>query len=490
MMSYNRLRTLFVVILAGLISAPGHSQTAPAADVAIRVDAATVKRQMTGGIGASWHSMPTEAWGGNPPLENTKFWAQIEGHARWLGLDFIRVELEQRMYEPERGKFDWENQDMRTLYRILDWCQANHADVFLQQMFSRVEWNAIPGVDAWNSAPKSMDDFVEGFATMVDHLVNKKKYTCIRWLCITNEPENGWSWWKDAKGNLPVAPGLHAVRKGLDARGISLPLSGPDWAGWFNCPQKTPARLLAFDDAVGAYDIHSYGPHAPTWKPGEDWQQGIAGWTQWAHERNKPFFLSEFGVFGRNNTYTGVIHNATTVLRGLAVGVDGFNRWSFISAGGPWPLVRTWDEKKKQYLSEAIPQPIIYHGYGLITRFAAKHSAILACETFGGSDLLAAAIRSPKGNLTLWLLNLSAEPKNARVTVAGLDKPMRVFAYQVTEAASKEAGFTLRPGQALTLSSEAAEVQLPPLSFTALSSFALQPEDPGIIEDENAKETF
>jgi hypothetical protein len=35
----------------------------------------------------------------------------------------VHVELEQRMYEPERNRFDWDNPEMRILYRQLDWCQ-------------------------------------------------------------------------------------------------------------------------------------------------------------------------------------------------------------------------------------------------------------------------------------------------------------------------------------------------------------------------------
>lgn len=53
-------------------------------------------------------------------------------YAEWLGLNWRRVELEQRTYEPERGKFTWETPEMRTLYRILDWAQRRGIDIFLQ----------------------------------------------------------------------------------------------------------------------------------------------------------------------------------------------------------------------------------------------------------------------------------------------------------------------------------------------------------------------
>ena len=175
---------------------------------------------MRGGMGASWHAIEEpipysdkphpvfgnkshggSGWGAYPPAEDDAAWQQIDRHARWLGFDWNRVELEQRIYEPERGQFSWDNPEMRILYRILDWCQKNKADVFLQQMWGNVRWNTFP---EWrddpagrvHSGPVSMEDFGEGLATLVEHLVKTKGYTCIRWVCINNEPNGKWSWWQ------------------------------------------------------------------------------------------------------------------------------------------------------------------------------------------------------------------------------------------------------------------------------------------------------
>ena len=102
------------------------------------------------------------------------------------------------VYEPERGQFSWDGAEMRIPYRILDWCEKNRADVFLQQMWGNVAWNAFPewrddAVGRVHSGPASMEDFGEGLTTLVEHLVKEKGYTCIRWVCITNEPNGGWS---------------------------------------------------------------------------------------------------------------------------------------------------------------------------------------------------------------------------------------------------------------------------------------------------------
>jgi hypothetical protein len=59
-------------------------------------------------------------------------------------LDWNRVEVEQRIYEPERDAFTFDSPEMRILYRILDWHEKNHADVFFQQMWCNVPWLAYP----------------------------------------------------------------------------------------------------------------------------------------------------------------------------------------------------------------------------------------------------------------------------------------------------------------------------------------------------------
>ena len=200
-------------------------------------------------------------WGAYPPAEDDAAWQQIDRSARWLGFDWNRVELEQRIYEPQRERFSWDNPEMGILYRILDWCEKNKADVFLQQMWGNVRWNTFPEwrddlVGRVHSGPVSKEDFGEGLATLVEHMVKTKGYTCIRWVCINNEPNGKWSWWQQPPNQLmPLKPGLAAVRKALDAKGIRIPLSGPDLTG--GVPPLEPQRFN-FLNLLGAYDLHTY----------------------------------------------------------------------------------------------------------------------------------------------------------------------------------------------------------------------------------------
>ncbi len=181
-------RVIVLIIACSILTAP-----VLADEVRVDIDSRSVLNTMRGGIGASWHAIEqpisTEfdpvfgicrhggsAWGGNPAAENNDAWQTLYHHAEWLGMDFIRVELEQRMYEPQRNTFDWDNPEMRILYRILDFCQDHNVDVVLTQMWSNVKWNAFPEfrntpTGIVHSGPYSMDDFAEGLAACME-------YTC------------------------------------------------------------------------------------------------------------------------------------------------------------------------------------------------------------------------------------------------------------------------------------------------------------------------
>ena len=212
----NTLKFKVLNLLVLFLSFNFSLQSQTSKHLSLKIDTQSVTHQMKGGIGASWHALIHEMpfdnskykypvrtgsprgsdYAGNPPLADTVAWNQVYAHARWLGLDFLRVEIGQNMYEPDRNVFDWKNDEMQALYRILDWCEANHADVFLQQMFGQVPWNSFEGVHPVISSPKSVDDFANGIATLLKFLTLTKKYTCIKYFCMTNEPTGGpWGYW-------------------------------------------------------------------------------------------------------------------------------------------------------------------------------------------------------------------------------------------------------------------------------------------------------
>ncbi|MEN6458957.1 MAG: hypothetical protein ABFC63_08495 [Thermoguttaceae bacterium] len=529
----NRLsrRSYSAVLLLGAWCFCGWS-IALGEDVSIVVDAAKTTNVMRGGIGASWHAIEEpipysdkpnhpifkslshggSAWGGYPPAEDETAWRQIDRHARWLGLDWNRVELEQRIYEPERGRFEFDNPEMRILYRILDWCQKNEADVFLQQMWANVRWNTCPEwrddpIARVHAGPASVDDFAGGLATLLEHLIKKKRYTCIRWLCISNEPNGWWRTYPDRA--LPMRPALAAVRKALDAKGVAIPLSGPDVVACVpplraDMTESVPVlqpRKFDYFDLLGAYDFHTYD-ETLDWLHQQNsmawFDKTTADWAAWAHGQGKPLFLSEVGTMANGwgadhpgpGSYESAFKDAELIVRRINAGADGFNRWSFINRGdldGQWQFIETWDRKAKKLLTDYTPHANTYFLPGLLSRFVAKHSSTLSCTVNGGrmddcQRVFAAALRSPTGQWTLAVVNHAPVDYRMVVDVRGLKAPMTLYRYGVQETDRDRADLKIHPQQAFKIASDSPfQDRLAPMSLTIYSTYQLAHDAPGVM---------
>ena len=48
--------------------------------------------------------------------------------------------------------------------------------------------------------PRWRAEGADGLATLAEHLLKTRRYTCIKWLSITNEPGRDWSWWQGPSG--------------------------------------------------------------------------------------------------------------------------------------------------------------------------------------------------------------------------------------------------------------------------------------------------
>ena len=302
-------------------------------------------------------------WGGYPPAEDGRAWRQIYRHAEWLGLDFCRVELEQRIYEPERGQFTWDSPEMRIFYRILDWCERRHVDVFLQQMWGNVDWNAWPefrgdavkrvhsgpysmcGVCRWiGHAPRALD---QDAALHLHPLALYQQRAGIRLVVVAA-----------ATKSTDVASGrARRCAPGPGPQRHFHPLSGPDKT---DLPDLIRRKLiLTRSSAPMTCTLLCTLRLAGYERLSADGGGATAGeWAKWAHERGKPLFLSELGTmaFGWNGSHPGpstfeaALKDAELVVRGLNLGVDGFNRWSFINRGdldGHWEMISTWDEQSQ-----------------------------------------------------------------------------------------------------------------------------------------------
>lgn len=504
---------MLITVIGAWAQAHGRDSKIPRT-VQITVDTDSVVNTMRGGIGASWHAIEKpipighggSAWGAYPPAEDGLAWQQIYEHAEWLGLDWNRVEIEQRVYEPEAGRFTFDTPEMRILYRILDWNQQHGTDVFFQQMWANAEWLAYPSarkdpVARVHSAPADLDAFADGLAALMEHLIKKRSYTCIKWLSITNEPGAKWGWWNDASENpLPIGPGLDAVRKALAQRGVEVPLSGPD-AGmeYFNTMLKPQDAL-----ELGAYDFHDYGIRIDAHSNGflEKQVQAVSGWVQFAHAQNKPVFLSEYGTLElpiapqdmRPNAPDAVLAGAEFVIRDSNAGVDGFNRWSFLNRGdldGKWQYVDTWDIADNELLTKFTPHMNSYFGLGLMSRFIAKHAQVLNAKVSDArvenwQRVFCAAFRSAAGNVTIAVVNDAPDPFAMTFAWAGTAPSGRFHRYQFGNAQFGRTDVTVEPDSDFAPAPRGGWTDtLPGNSLTIYSTYELKMGDAGVIADDS-----
>jgi hypothetical protein len=141
------------------------------------------------------------------------------------------------------------------------------------------------------------------------------------------------------------------------------------------------------------------------------------------------------------STYVSALKDAELVVRRINAGTDEFNRRSFVNRGdldGQWQFIETWDRKEKRLLTHYTPHPNTCFVLGLPSRFIATHSEVLACTAKGGRTdpwprVFAAALRSPKRNLTLVVVNDGNAPCQASFELRGLTMDSTLYRYSVNE---------------------------------------------------------
>jgi len=280
-----------------------------------------------------------------------------------------------------------------------------------------------------------------------------------------------------------------------------VPISGPDWT---DLPELEPAKI-DFDGYIGAYDIHSYMSMFDGEKGGmytlSQAEERLSKWAAWAHARHKPLFLSELGTqtygWGYSDpnpgSYKSSLKDASLAVRAIRAGVDGVNRWSFINRGdldGQWQLVDTWDIARSRLLPAITPHPNAYYMIGLLTRFVAKHSDVLASSVEGGSDpngqqVFVAALRSPGGQHTFVVVNDADARWDAELELRGLTTGMKLYRYGMRPQKKDKADVVLGPERELQVSPQqrAFTEELPGESITVYTTYHLQERDGGAIAE-------
>ena len=481
----------------------------------------TVRHRMASGVGASWHSIihpPVShggsAFGGSPPVTpmHEKLWQSIERQADWLGLKFIRAEMDWRQWQAERGKFTWDSPEIGILERILSWADRHDTDVMLQCMWPNVEWLAFPeyqGDPALSqaSAPADLDAFAEGWVILLDELIRKRGHKSIRWINLVNEPN--FYWWlippdSGADQNRErqvayLAEAMEKVRAAISKANLPVSLMGPDYtdlpvlANLADEPWFAQVDDVDFHSYCSCFDWEDPKQQAASWayRMGERLEQTLVKYRAQTAAAGKGLYLTEFGTqtYGyaaddpAPGSFKASLKDTELLIRALNLGIDGCNHWSFVNRGdadGQWQFIDTWDRQWKHWLEEAVPHLGCYQVLGIATRHLPQRAELLDSRVRGGEldacqRVWAAAARSPKdGSLTLLVVNDATRAWNVRLTVE--DAGGEFHRMTSTADAGLEQVLTYHP---VSFVAGVTELILPPFSLSVLTDQPIPMDAPG-----------
>ena len=204
-------RVLVLLMIVGMMIAilPGcNTEDNNIIDVSkIETESGYIRMEFSEATGYKFEGMGTEL---DPHLLrsiNTNYgtteedWEMICERIRAMKLQKIRVMVMPEWYEPKNenddphnldmSAFSWDNEDMRSLYKVLDIAQEEGIRVNLTLWgahASKQSWLAIPGCVHWVSPPNDLDEWSENFSALLKYVIQEKGYTCVQEITPYNEP--------------------------------------------------------------------------------------------------------------------------------------------------------------------------------------------------------------------------------------------------------------------------------------------------------------
>lgn len=522
-MHYKKI--LFTTLLSLLVIIPSISQ------IKIKIYPDSIVNQMAAGFGCNTYAMLDSvpvvydeqhnyrswggsAWGATPEATDQKAWAKIVSYLDWLGIDYTRLNLEHRIFQPQKGQFSFDNREMQILYKQLDYFEKKGVIVHLQEMYPNAKWLAHKELQSTSlgiikSGPADLEAWSDGIVALLKHLTQEKKYTCIKYFGIVNEPQHTWSWWKgpDGKTSQPIIPALDLLKKKLVKSRLNIPLTGPEEMFYHWEVKNTQKNYSPY---VGAFTYHEYMTILDWWDSNnsKDWYPTLKSFSEpvktavgIAHSQGKPFFFSEHGTmhFGLNkddrgpSTFDAVMKDVEFGMRFSNLGVDGFSRWSLLNRGnldGQWGFIETFDRSTLKLLEpeKYTPKENTFYGYGMLTRFTYKNSNVVKSEIqSSGNDstshLFTTTFLSPsKKDASIYIINDKHLNSNVEINLDMNEaKYKKWYKYEFSIADRNKTDVKIKPLEELPAKKTNALIK--GMSIVVYSTIKLNPEDAGLVSE-------
>lgn len=218
--------------------------------------------------GVQWSAYPhadskNAEWG---MLMTDKKWKRVYDRLDYIKPGIIRV-MDQAGWRYFKGVdengnpiIDFDNDEVKALFKLLDYCQKNEIPVIFGEWGAPGYWNEPGNIDRADD-PR----WIHMISRYLDFLINDKGYTCIKYYNLVNEPNGDWAstngdWEQWKTGVLMLADSIKSI--GLDNQ---LAIIGSDAVVAYDNPASKYTGLQWMDetikqlnDVMGAYDVHAY----------------------------------------------------------------------------------------------------------------------------------------------------------------------------------------------------------------------------------------
>lgn len=232
----------------------------------IAFTSADIVQESFGGLGVEWGAYEDT----DKLVEGG--WEKVLRHMDHLGAARIRLMVNYDWFcqnfnnngtlahEDDTWTYNFNNKYARSMLDILEYCETHDIDVAFGA------WNVIGNLygDVWGMMDEVTSDirWAKITADMLDFLVNKKGFSCIKWFVNSNEPNLVGT--KDTSKNWNNTyekweQGVKNVRKALDKIGLQdITIIGGDTTGFEDSDTYLTNIAKNIPTQVGDYGIHLY----------------------------------------------------------------------------------------------------------------------------------------------------------------------------------------------------------------------------------------
>ncbi len=347
---------------------------------------------------------------------------------KYLNLPITRIFVPWETWNPsvDYKTFTWDSDEMSSLYNMLDVYQEMGTDVILVT----VDW-------LQDSPWRKVESSARAVLELLEYLIKKKGYTCIRYWTLTNEPELTYGWLR----RLPFKNYIQIhriVKEGIKKRDLSVKIIVSDEVeslSWFrNCVQS-------LSDIADVFSSHIYlYPHQKQ-IISRLLRERMSIIRRASQDKNNipDFFICEFGFRGLEfgacinslaDDYEYGLYIACFCIELLNSGVDAASLWCLHQIrlideinpeGGNLMRIGLWAYKDKDW--QIFP---IFHLYKLFTKFIKRGSKVLSIKNTSSKKLKVACIEY-KGEYSVFIVNMDNNAE--RFIIKGLPKGLKMKRY-------------------------------------------------------------